>query len=137
MARAVAMSVLFLAVGPLAALAVPAALGSLDLSGDDVDAPALSLLQGHATKIVKRRASDAASGATARQAAARAAMAFDDDLDLGGVALIQEKQAIIKAGRSTCDSPAAKPHLSPPLGGAEAALMAAAADGVEDGLAAL
>mmetsp|Transcript_54203 Transcript_54203/g.115705 ORF Transcript_54203/g.115705 Transcript_54203/m.115705 type:complete len:139 (-) Transcript_54203:126-542(-) len=96
----------------------------------------ISLLQGHATKIIKKRSAAAGSAGAARSAGARAAVALDDDLDMdmGGIALIQEKQAKIRKGASrNCEQPA----YEPPRGSIDAALMAAAADGVEDGLAAL
>lgn len=98
----------------------------------DMHGPALSLLQGHAAKVIKRRSGSATTGSSstevARGAATRAAVAAlveDDFSGLGGLSLIQEKQAKIKGSAWVCGV------------GIEAALLAAAQDGVEDGLAAL
>mmetsp|Transcript_82290 Transcript_82290/g.266397 ORF Transcript_82290/g.266397 Transcript_82290/m.266397 type:complete len:201 (-) Transcript_82290:248-850(-) len=113
---------------------------SVDLGEDFMSGSALSFLQGHATKIIKKRAGAAAFGGEAvdRQAAARAAVAFDDDLGSGGIALIQEKHSKIKAPGSSCQKAAGKAlHYAPKLGSIDAALLAAAADGVDDGMFAL
>mmetsp|Transcript_79560 Transcript_79560/g.200097 ORF Transcript_79560/g.200097 Transcript_79560/m.200097 type:complete len:194 (+) Transcript_79560:140-721(+) len=103
---------------------------------------ALNLLQGHAQKIIKRgekRAGSAAAGSPA--AAARAAAAALEEVDgfgsLGGLSLIQEKQSKIKAVSSSCENkPKARQEYSR-FSAMDAALLAAADDGVEDGLAAL
>mmetsp|Transcript_6101 Transcript_6101/g.17055 ORF Transcript_6101/g.17055 Transcript_6101/m.17055 type:complete len:166 (+) Transcript_6101:143-640(+) len=105
---------------------------------------ALSLLQGRAAKIVKKRAA-AAPGTAGRLAVPTGALMEDDLLGFGGgggfggVSLMQEKQARIKATSGACDMPAEprKDAASRPAGGLSAALLAAAQDGVEDGMAAL
>mmetsp|Transcript_13350 Transcript_13350/g.38321 ORF Transcript_13350/g.38321 Transcript_13350/m.38321 type:complete len:170 (-) Transcript_13350:111-620(-) len=105
---------------------------------------ALSLIQGRAAKIVKKRAAAPAAPAGMRPGVPVGALLEDDTLGLGagglgGVSLMQEKQSRIKATSGACDMPpeSKKGGAPRPASGLEAALFAAAQDGVEDGIAAL
>eukprot|EP00440_Ansanella_granifera_P017649 gb/GFBE01019172.1/.p1 GENE.gb/GFBE01019172.1/~~gb/GFBE01019172.1/.p1 ORF type:complete len:186 (+),score=62.04 gb/GFBE01019172.1/:1-558(+) len=105
------------------------ALASAELLHED--APALSLIQGHARKIVK---SKGAKKSTVAEISAADALA---DMDGGGLSLMQGSQNRISASGQCENSKGGARRVSKKKANLDPAMFAAVADGVEDSFAAL
>merc|ERR1719221_339869 len=98
----------------------------------DIEGSAVSLLQGAAKKIRKKRTR------SAQPSALQAAVTAMDDFDDGAaVSLMQGSSARVKKSSKSCTNSLTAQTSDSWASGVDAALFAASLDGVEDGMAAL